>query len=58
MVDTQDESNRVLWERLGVDEIPHFSFLDAGKELRRTEVGPISTDRAEAAIRSVVIPGM
>ena len=58
MVDTQDESNRVLWERLGVDEIPHFSFLDAGKELRRTEVGPISTDRAEAGIRSVVIPGM
>ena len=58
MVDTQDESNRVLWERLGVDEIPHFAFLDAGKELRRTEVGPISTDRAEAGIRSVVIPGM
>ena len=29
MVDTQDESNRVLWERLGVDEIPHFAFLDA-----------------------------
>ena len=52
MVDTQDESNRVLWERLGVDEIPHFAFLDAGKELRRTEVGPISTDRAEAGIRS------
>ena len=56
MVDTQDESNRVLWERLGVDEIPHFAFLDAGKELRRTEVGPISTDRAEAGIRSVMCP--
>jgi thiol-disulfide isomerase/thioredoxin len=58
MVDTRDEGNRVLWEKLGVDDIPHFAFLDAGKELKRTEIGPISTDQALAGIRSVVIPGM
>ena len=58
MVDTRDEGNRVLWEKLGVDEIPHFAFLDAGKELKRTEIGPISSAQAEAGIRSVVMTGM
>jgi hypothetical protein len=53
MVDTQDEANRVLWEKLGVYEIPHFSFLDGGKTLTRTEIGPISADQAEAGIRSI-----
>jgi len=53
MVDTQNEANRVLWEKLGVDEIPHFSFLDGGKTLTRTEIGPISADQAEAGIRSI-----
>jgi len=53
MVDTQNEANRPLWEKLGVDEIPHFSFLDATKTLARTEIGPISAATAEAAIGAI-----
>ncbi|KAK7231373.1 thioredoxin-like protein [Aureococcus anophagefferens] len=53
MVDTQNEANRPLWEKLGVDEIPHFSFLDASKTLARTEIGPISAKAAEAGIAAI-----
>ena len=54
MVDTQNEANRPLWEKLQVDEIPHFSFLDSSKTLARTEIGPISAKQAEAALSSIL----
>ena len=51
MVDTDDESNRALWERLGVDEIPHFAFLDADGQLQATATGAIERSVAERGIR-------
>ena len=40
-----------------VDEIPHFSFLDASKTLRATEIGAISSGQAEAGIEAIVAGG-
>ncbi|KAJ1451550.1 hypothetical protein M885DRAFT_529446 [Pelagophyceae sp. CCMP2097] len=50
MVDTNDANNRALWESLGVDEIPHFSFFDGEEHLKATAVGAISQQIAEKGI--------
>lgn len=50
MVDTDQESNRLLWESLGVSEIPHFAFLDAEENLRATAIGLIDSSVAEHGI--------
>mmetsp|Transcript_18771 Transcript_18771/g.59003 ORF Transcript_18771/g.59003 Transcript_18771/m.59003 type:complete len:258 (-) Transcript_18771:234-1007(-) len=50
MVDTDLEQNRMLWESLGVYEIPHFAFLDADENLRATAIGPIDKAQAERGI--------
>ncbi|KAJ8608976.1 hypothetical protein CTAYLR_008972 [Chrysophaeum taylorii] len=50
MIDTELEANRALWESLGVNEIPHFAFLDADEQLLATAIGPIKPDVAEQGI--------
>lgn len=50
MVDTDVESNRLLWESLGVNEIPHFAFLDADENLKATAIGVIDASQAEQGI--------
>jgi len=54
MVDTKDARNQQLWELFGVDEIPHFAFLDRSKTLSATEIGLISTQKAEDAIEKII----
>ena len=53
MIDVQNEANRDLWESLGVDEIPHFAFLDTKHHLTATAIGPIDSIIAENGIQKL-----
>uniref|UniRef100_A0A7S3JQD9 Thioredoxin domain-containing protein n=1 Tax=Aureoumbra lagunensis TaxID=44058 RepID=A0A7S3JQD9_9STRA len=50
MIDTQDSTYQLLWQSLGVHEIPHFAFLDKDENLKATAIGVIDVATAEHGI--------